>query len=591
MRKVKGLSKALVLTICASLLVMTGCTKSSDDGEPTSTASAPSTTAKPKENVKISVLWCEEGGATNINTYKDNPVLKEIEKRTNTTLEILGWNAEKLSMSIAGGDLPDLICTNDANIKKLYDAKMIVDMAPLIEKTGSKSLLYAPNRIKYAKDFLGTEGIYYLTPAAFEADVDTILPMKMDVGPSVRWDYYKELGYPSIKSFDDYLAMVEQMVQKHPTTPDGKKVYGFGLFNDWSGGLWSYGLLTSVSSGVNNYAETIDVSKDDQSKIISDFYGPQNPYYQASQFYNKAYRKGLMHPDAFTMKYADFEAAAVKGEIISNPAVYGFEKANQELLKAANPTSFMMIPFDFGYSYSPPKPYNQIPGYQGGRGLDGKNWTISTKSKIPDRVVEFLNFVFSPEGSRIIYSGVEGVNWEYDANKKPVMKKETVDTIIKGGEDLNKTGIFGSIAALSHLRGVSNTVKASDGGYANLQSDKSTYIQMMNTVQKDYAKYYGVDYPSLAFTKKVDEKKMKFNADYKVVSLPAMPDDIKRIDVKLQDILVKGLPKTIIEPKTDEEWVKAFDKLRNDLNAAGAQTVNKWAETEYMKAYAKLMGK
>lgn len=593
MKKAGIMPKVLVLLLgLALLLSLFGCGSSNGDAQNTSASQGTTQETKGasesseevrKEIVHLNILWVEEAGATSINTYKNNPVYKEVERLTGTTFDILGWNNEKLMVSIAGGDLPDIVCATDDNIETLYTSKVIVDLFPLIEKTKSNNLLYAPARIDAAKKMLKTEGFYYITPLGFAADAPSSYPIKVEVGPTLRWDYYKELGCPSIKSLDDLLNVLEQMAQKHPTTPDGKKVYAFANLNDWQYGLWSYTMLANVT-GVENLFETIDVRKDDQ-QIIPEFYGPENPYYQASRLMNKAYRKGLLHPEAFTMKKIDFEAAALRGEILYNGAVYGFEKANLELLKGDNPTSFVTIPFDFGYCYSNVAPRNNVPGYLGGIGMGGKNWCVTTNCKIPERAVEFLDFCFSAEGTRLLTSGVEGVHWEY-VDGKPAMKKEIIDLIMEGGEELNKTGILGSQGALAHLRGMGNSVLHPDGAPVNLQTIPSAYKFMMNPVQKDYSETYGVEYPFQAFQKKYEQGLQKFNPDYKTLKYPAMPDDIKRIDTKLIDILVKGLPKTVLEPKTDEEWEKAFNKLRDDLNAAGAQTVVEWAKEVFATARA-----
>ena len=289
------------------------------------------------------------------------------------------------------------------------------------------------------------------------------------------------------------------------------------------------------------------------------------------------------------MKKIDFDAATVRGEIISNPAVYGFEKANQELLKAPKPTAFVTIPFDFGYTYPTITEMNKEPGYLGGRGYDGKNWCITAKCKNPQKAVEFLDYCFSPDGTRLITSGVEGINWEY-VNKKPMLKKETVDAILEAGEKFHQTGILGSLGGLTHLSGLNKAVLHPDGAPVNLQAESATYTAMLNPVQKDYCKYYGVEYPFQAFQKKYEQGLIKVNLNYKIISMPTEPQEIKRITIKLNDILVKGLPRTILEPKTDEEWLVSFNNLRDELNAAGAQNVVKWAKEQFNTAINKAYG-
>jgi putative aldouronate transport system substrate-binding protein len=587
MRKVRILSKVLVLALCVSFVMsLFGCAQN-DDNSAKSDSTATSSTAEvketEKENVKLTLLYRDEGSANNINANKDNPVYKELEKQTNTTLEIVGWSDDKVKISIAGGDLPDIVCVSDLNTKSLFDAKLIVDMNPLIQKTDSNNLLYSQAAVDFSKTLLKNDGFYFITPGVSSADDKFAPRMKMDVGPVVRWDYYEELGMPSIKNYDDFLNMMEKMVQNHPLTPDGKKVYAFTNLNDWDLGLWTYKQVANPS-GVEIYNNVIDVSKDDQ-KIIPEFYGHRNSYYEGALILNKAYRKGLVHPEAFTMKFADFEAAAVKGEVIFNGAVYGLEKVNAELMKGANPTSFVAIPFDFGYGYSDVAQRNSIPSYKGERGMDGKNWSITTNCENPERAVEFLDYCWSPQGTRLLTSGIEGDTWEY-IDGKATLKPATVEMISKGGDEVDKSGAFGGTGSLAHLVGLAKNVMHPDGELANLQNSPSTFVQMMNPVEKDYVEAYGVEYPFQAFVKAYTDGKQKFNPDYKTINMPSMPDEMKRIDTKITDVLVKGLPKIVIQPKSDAEFEIAFSKLKDDLNAVGAQTLYKWTAEEFNKVIA-----
>ena len=46
----------------------------------------------------------------------------------------------------------------------------------------------------------------------------------------LRWDLYKELGYPEIKNLDDMVDVLAQMKELCPTDDNGKTTYGVSLF-------------------------------------------------------------------------------------------------------------------------------------------------------------------------------------------------------------------------------------------------------------------------------------------------------------------------------------------------------------------------
>ena len=52
---------------------------------------------------------------------------------------------------------------------------------------------------------------------------------------------------PEIDSVDAYLNLLADIQKKHPTTEDGKKVYGVASFVDWgSFGYTEYSILAKV---------------------------------------------------------------------------------------------------------------------------------------------------------------------------------------------------------------------------------------------------------------------------------------------------------------------------------------------------------
>ncbi len=66
-------------------------------------------------------------------------------------------------------------------------------------------------------------------------------------GHYLRWDLYKEAGYPKLENYDeDLLDVLEQMVALEPETADGQKTYGcgawFGAGQGWGEWVFTFGL-------------------------------------------------------------------------------------------------------------------------------------------------------------------------------------------------------------------------------------------------------------------------------------------------------------------------------------------------------------
>lgn len=44
---------------------------------------------------------------------------------------------------------------------------------------------------------------------------------------NIRWDIYREAGFPEVTSFDTMLDALKKMQDVHPTAEDGTKMYAF----------------------------------------------------------------------------------------------------------------------------------------------------------------------------------------------------------------------------------------------------------------------------------------------------------------------------------------------------------------------------
>jgi ABC-type glycerol-3-phosphate transport system substrate-binding protein len=598
MRKSSVLERVLAVLFITCLITvsMFGCGgKTNDDKQNTEQTTeekggevtTQKVTEKEKEPVHFTVLYPQETAATDVNKYKDkNEIYKKIVEATNVSFDILGWSDEKIKVAIAGGDIPDIVCVIDEHTKTLHDAGMLYDLETLIEATGSDLMDVCPQRIKTSKAMFGDGKLWYMNPNAYGPDTKQQPLMLNSVYPSMRWDYYKELGYPQIKNFDDLLSVLEEMAKKHPTTESGKKVYAMGSFTDW-GGFWAYTMTTGIALGMVDPPQNLYVVKKENETITSNILSPESPIWQTALLMNKAQRKGLFHPDSFTMKNTDFKAAVLRGEILYCPTIYQASSANVELLEQG--TEFIAIPFDFGYTYSSIGQMNRDNDYLGNAGWGGKNWSITTNCKEPERAMDLLNYCFSLEGSRLIKSGIEGVHWDY-IDDEPMMKQEIIDLKLKNNEEWNETCVYGTPGSLQFFCGYDGAVNSTDGYPVDLINVPSAYKMMLKEPEKDFCEHYGVDFPMQEFWNRAEEGTIKFNANFKEVKLPQAPEDIKRINTKLEDMILKGLPRCIVEPTNDEEFNAAMNKLIEEMKAQGADESWEWAKEAFEVERAKVYG-
>ena len=117
----------------------------------------------------------------------------------------------------------------------------------------------------------------------------------------LRWDLYKQLGYPVVKTLDDMVTLFKDMKAICPTDDNGKETYAMSLWPDWDGNMVMY--VKSMATAWYGYDEFhLGLYDCDNGK----FYGAldeEGPYIEMLKFFNKLYREGLLDPDSMTQTY------------------------------------------------------------------------------------------------------------------------------------------------------------------------------------------------------------------------------------------------------------------------------------------------
>ena len=200
------------------------------------------------------------------------------------------------------------------------------------------------------------------------------------------------------------------------------------------------------------------------------------------------------------------------------------------------------------------------------------------------KVFDYMN---SEEGARMGYMGKEGRVWEM-VDGAPAIKEEYIDLKLNGDskEIAQKTN---SMAA--HMIGLSHSAVLSDGGIANLWNSPEIWKRTLTPLQQDFCEHYGVEVPSQAAQKLVEEgkafdKSAGTMAQDVIALMPGIPADISRIDTRCTDIMIKAIPNLVLA-----EDQAAFDRIKEEtlaeLEAADIQTSIDWwsAQEKDIKEY------
>lgn len=242
----------------------------------------------------------------------------------------------------------------------------------------------------------------------FGFDVATDASQRQDIMYTwdLRWDLYKELGYPEIKNLDDMVDVLAQMKEICPTDDNGKTTYGVSLFNDWDGDMVMF--VKSTASAYWGYDEFGFGLYDSVEQKYYPCLEEGGPYLQALKFYNTLFQKGLLDPDSQTQKYEGMMEDYQNGTAFLN--VFNFLGStfyNTEIHAADGKAMYPCPPAD-----AQPIAYGQ--NVYGGN----RPWTIGANTEYPELCMAILNWLATPEGRMTIEYGPKDVCWYYDDNGK-----------------------------------------------------------------------------------------------------------------------------------------------------------------------------
>jgi len=568
---------ACVAMFLAMALIMTACgpavQESGNKNASTASSQQNSQTDTSAEIVPLDIIFF--GHSTSLRDIEqmlNSEVVRELEARTGVKLSTQAVDDSKKQVMLAGNDLTDIVSIEkQTDILPMISGGLIRPLNQLIDKYGDNVKSIRPERLKLAQTLL--------SDGSGEAYVLPIYAGKEDRAPKVshsiymtRWDYYKELGCPEIKTPDDMLQLLKEMQDAHPFTEDGKPVYGVSFYTSDNSTI-DFDKRFHHTFGFHTINDNISWKVSDQSMVFN-YTDPNGPFWMAAEYYNKAYRMGILDPDSLTQKSDDFATKVTAGQILS-PWLRAYARSfdNAQIEKDPNTLrGFETIPVE-----GVPLWTNVIQA----AGWEAFYLAIPTNCKYPEKAMEFINYCFGYDGSRLISSGIAGVHYTY-VNGVPTLTEEIKKIERARNEEWEKTGI--NAEPLPYfLAGVAALEVHPDGGPVNLFASDEYYKSLNNACDDDYSAYYGAEYPYGVFLKLIAEGKVfdRSTVDMRVISgIGSAPDDIQRIDTKLMDIAIKAIPKAVLAESEAE-----FQKIKNDtiaeLNMAGAETSKNWWQNRF----------
>lgn len=238
-----------------------------------------------------------------------------------------------------------------------------------------------------------------------------------------RWDLYKKLGYPKVKNLQDYHKMLKNMQKLCPSDDSGNKVYAVSLWPDWDDAMVMY--VKAMATAYYGYDELALGLYDPTNGKYHDALEEKGPYLEMLKWFNDLYQDGLIDPDSMTQTYDEMIAKVQNGGTLFSIFNYsGSLGYNTKEHTSAGKLMYCMKPED-----ASPIVYGM--NTQGG----DRVWSIGAKTEYPEKCMEIINYLATPEGRMTMEYGPKGYTWDYDDQKHAYL----TDVGMKCQKDKNTT--------------------------------------------------------------------------------------------------------------------------------------------------------
>jgi len=332
---------------------------------------------------------------------------KIVKDKFNMELNIIPTADGVFPTRMASGNLGDLILfgSNGAEFLDAIEANMLLDwyQGDILDKYGPDIKNNLSRALRHNSEVFGGGTKCY--GFGFDVSSSAKVADAAFYHPDIRFDLYQKIGSPGIPNLMGYLDVLKKMVDIQPKSDSGLPAYAISLFKDWDGDLVMSVKAMGAFYGYDEFGFTLYHAETNTVQPVLD---DNSMYIQALKFFNKAKQMGILDPDSATQTFSDVVEKYADGRVYWSlfswlgPSNYNTsERLNQGkgmfAVAAADQKNIVY-----------------------GQSIYGKEriWSIGSKAKKPERIMELINWLCTPEGVMTSSWGPKGVTWDYDSNNK-----------------------------------------------------------------------------------------------------------------------------------------------------------------------------
>ncbi|OBZ12693.1 extracellular solute-binding protein [Bacillus sp. FJAT-26390] len=539
------------IALALSMSLLAGC---ASDSKSSNDTNAESGSDGKQEKIKVTI------STTDPKLKTDTAVQKAISEKTGVELEympVIGGAEQaqqKYEIWLASEDYPEIVNMGVGSISKYRDGGALLPLEDLIEQ-------YGPNiKKKFGKFYellRDPDGhIYSLSNVSLSEET----PANVQGSFVVQYDVLKDAGYPEIKTLDQLFEVLQAYVSKHPTI-DGKETIAFS----GAGADLTYNNPAISAAGLPDHGR---FSIDSENNVHVAFTADYTKKYFA--FLNKLQNAGMLDKEIFSLNYETASTKIAQGRILAGYFPQWVLGGPEKSLAAAGNTSRQFAKFPVYLDESVQDHSNTVTPSS-----SGNNWAITKNAKHPERIIQYIDFLFTDEGQKLISWGIEGQHYDVVDGKR--VRKPEVNEKSKADPDYF---INEGLASPNSQFSFGDGAKLDDGDYATpltAEMIARNYDDATKEVLNTFNKTIWADF--LPKPEYIPAYLWQLNA----------PENSTAIMKKMEQIWQKETPKIILS-KTNEDFESAWNSYIQQLDKAGEKKLEEmWSETwkRYVEVYNK----
>lgn len=406
----KNRTKILLSMLLAFTMLMAGCTSGNSTESGKKNLSKDGEGNESQEPLKLSIM-AGSFGAVPTDTMIQKEWQKRMEAYIGRKLDIkwtyVPWGeyGDKFKLTLASGDLPDIMTNQGAELAKQYGRQgVVLDIAPYLEQ--------APNYSKYLegtpyvkqKMYTPEGNMYYFGDGWWNQENNE----GSAYGSIYRFDIFKKNNIKIPETMDEFYEAAKRLKELYPDS------YPINTYSSWpaihEGFLYSNHTSLGVYWNGKQYV-----------------YGPVEEGFKETLMYlNKLFEEKLLDPEFATQSDDQVKQKMANGKTFMMPLTwYGNADELNKLGSNGMEWGGALLPNNPKYG----KAWKGWSADPGKLILDNNGVLISAKTQNPELLVKMIDYQYSDEMVELLNWGIEGVTYEVKDGKKQFLPDIANDSI------------------------------------------------------------------------------------------------------------------------------------------------------------------